>query len=79
MRKILNLQILNQACPQGMTDKDCPVQQYLVQQSLFHTTINESLIEPTKQYPTAREEFVATLDEIYAKCALCQMQHKHSK
>jgi len=76
MHKILNLQIINADCPKGMTDKDCPVQQYLKQQNVFRTTINETLLEPAKPYADAREEYISALDIIHQICANCRNKSK---
>lgn len=72
MHKIFNLQIINVDCPTGMTDKDCPVQQYLKQQNVFRTTINETLLEPAKPYVGVREEYISVLDIMHKICANCR-------
>lgn len=76
MYRTFNLQIIRANCPKGMTEKDCPVQQYLNKQNMFRITINETLLEPMKSYLSAREEYIATLDKIHELCAKCQGKNK---
>ena len=76
MHNVFNLQIISTICPKGMDKNNCPVQQYIGQQSVFRATINESLLEPTKPYLDAREEYIATLDKIHALCANCKNKSK---
>lgn len=76
MYNTINLQIISAKCPNGMNRGDCPVQKYIDNTNVFHTTINETLIKPMKPYLDAREEYIAALDTIHQLCADCQSKNR---
>ena len=74
MYNTINLQIISTMCPKGMNRSNCPVQEYVDNSNIFHTTINETVIKPLVPYLEARQEYIAALDAIHNLCANCQKQ-----
>ena len=64
--------LINQECPKGMTEKNCPLRKYIKESGLFHIGQKETLLEPTKElYRLARAEYVNAIEEMNYICRNC--------
>ena len=76
MITILTTYLVKEQCPTCMDINNCELRKYLATQNLFRPTVNEQLWEPAKSYDEARNEYIAALDTIHAKCKQCKEQAK---
>ena len=73
MYKIINIQFVCAKCPNGMNEKNCPVDKYINEESdLFHKSISENTINLAKSYNNNRVEYEWALANIAKLCEQCR-------
>ena len=74
MYTIYTTYLIREQCPACMTPENCPLRAYLKTQDLFRESINSKLLEGTKPYSTARDEYIRALDTMDKLCNQCKQK-----
>ncbi len=72
MIQTFNFQFLSAQCPDGKNESDCPVQQYLNEQTALVRTINDKVFKPAQAWEKAKKEQIAVIDRAIDICAQCR-------
>ena len=77
MYTIYNTPLVNEKCPDNMTESTCPLRIFIKNgQDLFHISINETYLVP-KTYD--REKFMHIYDEMHAICNKCKADNNKAR
>jgi len=77
MHKTINIQFICTDCPKGKNDKNCPVMQYINSEpTLFHQSINETVINLAKPYGDERVKYEWAFANIAKLCKECKQNTK---
>jgi len=73
MRTIYNMALMNVECPKDMTERDCPLRQYLNSPaSALRISINETLLMPKTEN---MEEICRAVNEMRQMCYECHKKN----
>ena len=77
MYTVYTTYLIREQCPSDMNISNCPLRNYLHRQDLFRESINSGLLEGTKPYATARDEYIRAIDAMNEICKKCKQQQEH--